>query len=303
MRCRISWVRWTFVATMVLSCESIFAQEINVRAGFISDSTRVGEEVLFYLTAQYPREQQIVFPDSTFAFTPFELKKKDYFPTSTRDTLSYDSAVYALRTFEINTVQSLRLPVYKVNVLDCTRVYSNRDTIALRLLVQNLPDSLMADLPLKATTAYQHVEKQINTPLIIVIASFVIILTGIGWVVFGPAIRRYYRIRNLQRIHEAFSETYIRYVTSVQSRFTPSDTEAAVVTWKKYMEQISRTPYTKLTTKETAQLEKDELLVKNLRIVDSAIYGTNTNVIDSLQSLKSYADKRFNSVMTEVKNG
>src|SRR5690348_12171602 len=77
------------------------SQTVTVKAGFAADSTRVGENVFFYLTARYPKTQQIVFPDSSFAYSPFELLKKDYFPTRTNDSTSYDSAVYSLRTFEV----------------------------------------------------------------------------------------------------------------------------------------------------------------------------------------------------------
>jgi hypothetical protein len=299
----ISW-RSVLILLFVLNCRAIYAQHVDVRAGFIGDSVRVGQEISFYLTARYAKKDQVVFPDSTFSFSPFELKKKDYFPTRSRDTTSYDSAVYILRTFEVEQKQTLRLPVFVVNALDCTRVFSKRDTIALSLIVKRLPDSLTANLPLKASTAYQHVPQEINTPLIMIIVCFLAVLAAIGWVVFGPAISRHYRIKKLRRIHNEFSLTFDQYLKSIQSGFSPATTEAAVVQWKEYMEQISRRPYTKLTTRETTQMEKDEMLGKNLRVVDRAIYGAmDTNVVDSLQSLKSYADQRFNHVITEVKNG
>lgn len=303
MRTRTWWLCFTVSLLMALPGVSCFAQQVNVRAGFTADTTRVGDDLVFYLTARYPKASQVVFPDSSFSFAPFELKKKDYFPTITKDTLSIDSAVYVLRTFEIERLQSLRLPVFVVNALDCTRVFSNRDTIALRPSVQDLPDSLTADLPLKATTAYQRVPREVNVPLIAIIVSFVALLAGIGWVVFGPAINRHYRIKKLKQMHHAFTTSYEGYLRSIETNFSPRTTEAAVVEWKKYMEHLSRKPYTKLTTLETTLMEKDEMLGKNLKMVDSAVYGPNTKVIESLQSLKTYADLRFNHEITEVKNG
>lgn len=304
MNMRRMWWRWlTVLMVSVLTGTTCFSQEVNVKAGFNGDTTRVGDEVFFYLTARYPKSSQVIFPDTTYSFAPFELKKKDYFPTRTRDSVSIDSAVYTLRTFEIERLQTLRLPVFVVNALDCTRVFSNRDTIALKPLVRDLPDSLSADLPLKATTAYQHVPREINTPLIVIVISFVSILAGIGWVVFGPAINRHYRVKRLRQMHENFSATYDGYLHTIEKHFSPGTTERAVVEWKKYMEQLSRRPYTKLTTLETVQMEKDETLGKNLKLVDSAVYGPNTHVIESLQSLKTYADIRFNDVISEVKNG
>jgi hypothetical protein len=279
------------------------AQDVKVRAGFVSDSTKVGEVVSFYLATTYPLKNQIVFPDSTYAFTPFELTRKEYFSTKTRDSLSYDSAVYFLRTFEIDKYQSLRLPVFVINPLDCTRVYSNRDTIALSFLVTKLPEELTADLPLKATTAYQHVPKQVNWPMIGVISSFAFILAAIGWVILGPSIKRNYRIKKLQRQHQQFVNAYSEFLGRLQIDFSPAVTESAIVTWKKYMEEISRKPFTKLTTKETLLLEQNEKLANDLRTVDTAIYGYNRDVVPSLHALKKYADEKFNHILEEVKNG
>jgi hypothetical protein len=297
------WWRVLMIFVLANSTHHCFSQDTKVRAGFVDDSTRVGDDVVFYLTARYPKTTQLVFPDSTFVFSPFELRKKDYFPTRTSDSTSYDSAVYFLRTFEVQPAQSLRLPVFIVNALDCTRVYSNRDTIGLRVVVSDLPDSLTADLPLKPTTAYQRVQLETNIGLILIIISFVVALAGIGWVVFGPALRRFHKLRRLRKTHEAFSASYESHIKKIRSGFSPVAAEAAMVEWKKYMEEISRRPYTKLTTRETMRLEKDELLGRNLSLLDSAVYGYNTNVMDSLTSLKDYADRRFNQVLEDVKNG
>ena len=59
------------------------------------------------------------------------------------------------------------------------------------------------------------------------------------------------------------------------------------------MEQLEARPYTKFTSRETSQLENDEALGKNLHSIDGAIYGHNTTVVDSLETLKQYADQKF----------
>jgi hypothetical protein len=292
-----------FLLILFINSFVTLGQDVKVHAGFLADSIRVGDEVFFYLAAHYPKNRQLVFPDTTFSFSPFELKRKDYFPTKTKDTVSYDSAVYSLRTFEINPEQSLRLPVFIINTLDCTRVFSNRDTILLQQLVKKIPDSLTANIPVRATIAYQEVPSELNVLLIIIATTLLTLILGIGWVMFGPGVRRYFRIKKLKKVHADFMRTYESYLDRLKSEFSPKETESAMVLWKKYMEQISKRPYTKLTTRETTRLEKDELLGKNLRTVDGAIYGSNTNVIESLQSLQTFADQRFNNVISEVENG
>ena len=69
------------------------------------------------------------------------------------------------------------------------------------------------------------------------------------------------------------------------------------------MEQLEARPYTKLTTRETLVLQKDENLGKNLKNIDHAIYGYSSPVLDSFHYLRSVADARFNKKLQEVKHG
>src|SRR5437868_12505441 len=103
------------------------AQEIKVRAKFSGDSVKIGKPVEFYLSAHYPEKLNILFPDSTFSFAPFELQKKIYFPTETKNGVSKDSVMYMLATYEVDSIQTLKLPVFVVNAMDCTQVFSNTD--------------------------------------------------------------------------------------------------------------------------------------------------------------------------------
>jgi len=81
----------------------------------------------------------ILFPDSTFSFAPFELQKKIYFPTSTKNGISRDSVIYYLATYEVDSIQTLKLPVYVVNPMDCTAVFSNTDSVFFQNLVKAIP--------------------------------------------------------------------------------------------------------------------------------------------------------------------
>src|SRR5690606_37566080 len=141
---------FTMALVLIAACQ-LKAQDIIVRAGFLTDSVRVGDEIRFYLTAQYPVSEQVLFPDSTFNFAPFEFKKKKYFPTVSSKGSSYDSTVYYLTSFELDRIQQLELPIFKINESDCTRYISNRDTLIMQQLITSLPDSLTNDLPVRAT--------------------------------------------------------------------------------------------------------------------------------------------------------
>lgn len=280
------------------------AQDVVVRSGFLEDSLVIGDKVRMYLIAEYPSKLNILFPDSTHNFAPFEFEKRKYFTTKTTAEKSYDSVVYYLTTFEVDRYQALSLPVFQINPMDCTIYHSRQDTILLTELVKDLPDSLSAEnLPLKVNTAYQQVSYLLNYPILIIIVAVLLVIATIVWFVFGKKIRRHFRLKRMQRAHQKFLEVYTGQVENIRSAFSAITAETALSQWKKYMEQLDARPYTKLTTRETIQLEKNESLGKNLQAIDSAIYGHNTRVIESLEHLKAFADQRFVKKVEEVKNG
>lgn len=288
---------------ILCSLTGIGQQKVSVEGRFLDDSLRVGDEIFYALTARYPKEFQILFPDSTFSYAPFEFGKKRFFVTRTENGISFDSAVYHLTTFETDSVQRLRLPVFQINALDCTKYLANWDTVGMRLLVKVAPEKIGPDLPVRATIAYQKVSKQFNFPVILIAAAMSLLLAGVFWVVFGSRVKQYLWARQLRRRHLSFVSSFTSEIDFIRREFSPEKTETALAMWKKYMEGLNRKPYTRLTTRETFQVERDENMVKNLQVLDSAIYGTNTEVVGPLLNLRTIAEKRFDDKLKEVRNG
>jgi hypothetical protein len=281
-----------------------FAQDVIVRGGFFLDSLRVGDETGFYLSATYPSNLNLIFPDSTFNYNPFEFKTKQYFQTQTTAGKSYDSVIYYLTTFEVDKIQTLSLPVFQLNAQDCTLYTSSVDTILLAELAKNLPDTLTAqNLPLKVNTLYEDVPYLFNYPILFIVLAVLLVTAIIVWVGFGGKIRKHFKLKRMFKAHQKFLETYTQQVEAIKAAFSPAITEHALAQWKRYMEQLESRPYTKLTTRETTQMENNEGLGRNLHSIDGAIYGHNTRVLESLESLKQFADQRFAKKLEEVKHG
>ncbi len=300
-------VWFVFLMIVLAAPFAVQAQQLKVAVtgGFLSDSLKIGEETRFYVTAHYPSDLNVLFPDSTFNFTPFEFVKKRYFPTQTSGGYSVDSAVYYLTTFEIDRMQTLSIPAFVVHAHDCTTFQSDADTILITQLVTSPADTVGAaeKLPLKETLAYQHVFFEFNYPLYAIIGGVVLILAIVALLVFGRRIIRHFRIKRLRKNHSKFQEAYSSIVRNVQNAFSVPVTESALVVWKKYMEEIDNKPYTRLTTRELIRLSKDDALGKNLGTIDRALYGHDTSVIDSLENLKGIAERRFQKKLEEVKHG
>lgn len=293
-----------FCLSLFAGMVSAYAQDVRVQSGFLTDSLGIGEEGGYYLTARYPSALNILFPDSTYNFAPFEYVRKVYFTTKSQNGQSYDSAVYYLTTFEIDKKQTLSLPVSQFNDMDTTLYASPRDTVRLIELVKNLPDTLaVQNLPLKTNTAYQLVPLLFNYPILMIVLAVLLVAALIAWLVFGKRIRKHYRIKRMEKAYQKFIGVFSSQVEEIRQSFSPVRTEHALVEWKRYMEHLESRPYTKLTARETMRLEDNETLGSNLHSIDGAIYGHNTSVVEPLENLKTFAHQRFAKKLEEVKHG
>jgi hypothetical protein len=280
------------------------AQEVKVKGYFSADSIQLGKSISFYLTARYPQSTNIVFPDSAFSFAPFEFQKKSFVATQTKNGESYDSAIYTLTTFEIDSVQALKLPAFIIHPKDCTAVFSEIDQVFFDRIVKNLPDSVRLEkIPLKTNTNYFKVSWLLNYPLLSIIIGALIVLLIAGWVIFGKRIRKYLKIKKMNKNYLSFVSQFDGSIEKAQTTFTSQSTEAALLVWKKYLENLLDKPYTKYTTKEIREKESDARLGESLSAVDKMIYANVQGEKAHFINLKNYSEDQFNKKLEEVKNG
>lgn len=296
-----------FGSIVLLGCLiqlGVSAQEIKVTSGFVKDSVAIGEPVTYYLTARYPESVMALFPDSTFKFSPFEFGDKQFFPTKTTGGISYDSAVYELSTFEIDRTQYLSLPVYVTTARDCTAFESARDSVFLIEQIKIPPTDTIAlnNLSLKSNTLYERVFTQFNTFILLIVLSVLVIAAILGWIFFGKRIIRYFRIKKMEKKYQQFIQAFSKQAEDASQSFSREKTEAALSTWKKYLEQLERKPYTKLTTREVVKMDADAALGNSLAMIDNAIYGNQTAVAEPLKSLKTIAEERFTKKINHIRH-
>ena len=289
----------------LLSCICASAQEIVVRGRFQKDSVKIGERVPYSFSVHHPSSQSVVFPDSTFSFAPFELEKKTYFPTRTNQHISVDSAVYFLATYELDSVQSLGLPVFVLHRNDCTTVYAQPDTLFVRTSVKIIPESVAAkDLPLKSNANYLSVRWLLNYPLLLLIAGVLILGLIVVWIVFGKKIRRYFLLRRLNKNHLAFMQRFTHHIETLRKERAYTEAESALVDWKKYMESLVAKPYTKFTTKEILQFAADETLGQALHNIDRMVYARDSSFSpEAFERLRTFSQDQFTKRTEEVKHG
>ena len=279
----------------------VFSQEINVEGLFLKDTVKIGEEVPYSLSATYPRAYNIIFPDSSFDFQPFEYHGRQYFKTVSDSAISVDSVVYLLSTFEIDTIQYLQLPVYVRTGGDSLAVYTKQDSINLFHIIQVIPDSVK----LKENTLFLRIPNKFNYPVFLFIAGFLLVVIIIALLFFGRRISRWIKIMIMKRNHKRFHKRFYLKLSGVRDNRPGVEPEDVLNDWKKYMEKLEKEPYTKLTTKELIDLHADQRLKDNLRSIDRYIYGSikDKPLHENFEKLLEYSIERYEVRINELKHG
>ena len=244
--------------------ESSYAQKPV--GSFQTDSIEIGRPIDYTLSYRHSPSAEVFFPDTTYNFYPFEIVRRNIFPTSTTNNVSTDSVVYTLITFDITKNQKLGLPIYLLSKRDCTAVYALADSVFLKEMIKTSLDSLQ----LKTDTKLLPLSQQVNYPKIL---TYLLGLLGIVLVIyafFGRFIRKQYTLFLFGRRHKDFQTNYKKFTRSTLDDVTIGK---ALVLWKKHLEWLEKRPYTSYTTKEIVSRLPSERLEEALREVDSAIYG------------------------------
>lgn len=267
---------------------------------FLEDSIKIGELVPYSLSFKDKRNRKVIFPDSTFDYSPFELFDKAYFDTESDTINSIDSAVYYLATFEIDTVQRLALPVFVFTGTDSIEISANLDSIILDQVVTQMPDSVA----LEETATYQPVRTQFNYPYWIIGLILLGVITLIVMLIWGKEIYKRIKLYRMKKALEKFYTRFDEQLASINSESKQQDIEHVLRFWKNYMEGLEKIPYTKLTTKEIVNIQDNASLEETLKSIDRSIYSQLK--VEALQDdfdfLKDYSTDRYHHVTEKIKN-
>ena len=72
---------------------------------------------------------------------------------------------------------------------------------------------------------------------------------------------------------------------------------------KDYLENLVDIPFTKYTTKEIREQEKDERLGQSLSAIDRMIYANQPGEKEYFINLKAYSEDQFYKKLEKLKNG
>lgn len=275
---------------------------------FLTATTRVGDVIGYELTFDHDAKLEVVFPDSTAEFAPFEYVGKTFQPTRTRQGRSFDRTVYRLRTFSLDSVQRLRLPV---------AILRGHDTLTLNALPGAIRLVRTAPVPavippttpvLKQNTTLLPVDKAFNYPYWLVgfgLAALLVAGLGFG---FGNYWRRRYQRYKLRKNHAYFLAQYARHIERFELSRSLTNMERAITLWKNYLTTLENNTINSLTTREiVAHYQNDVAVSRALRVADRVIYGNQFDEEDTETSvafdlLRDFAERRYSVASSEVRS-
>jgi len=294
--------RGRFLIILLLSLSTkVFSQEIKVNGGFVEDSLLIGQDINFWITATYPADLEMVFPDSLYNFSPFEFSSKTFFPTKSEGSVAFDSTVYSIQSYEIDLVQYLSLPAVILDGLDSTVLPTVIDSIILTELAPIVSDTTQ----LIANTDYESVNTFFNFPLMYIIVGAFIFVVLLILLIFGRRILRFIKLRRLRKEYEKFSDQLSGYIHNLKSNPESGTAEQALFFWKRYQERLDKFPFTKLTTKEILAESFAGELEKPLRSIDRLVYGKRDTetIFQDFQQIEDFTQYRYNKKVEEIRDG
>ncbi len=285
--------------SMVLLSFSTFAQSVKVEGYFTQDSAKLGERVGFVLKARYPESSQLIFPDSSYAFSPLVLLEKKTFMSQTIEGETLDSAVYYVSNFSLGPSVYLSLPVYELRRYDSITYYSNEAELKLKLMLDSIPEQPV----FQENNVYQPIETTFNWLLAGLIAGGVVILLGGFALLFAKRIKALFK-RNREKLRWIQFERKWKKLTALLAQNPALELADEVIgLWKGYLESITDMPFQEWTSSEISEALNDKEIFKALRSIDMIIYaGKEAKSEEATNYLLEVAKIKYQEKLTHIKN-
>ncbi len=261
--------RGIFLLFLLSTSLQLSAQKVQVSGYFTQDSAQLGERVGFVLKANYPESAQLIFPDSTFDFSPFVFLEKKTFVSMTSKGVTLDSAIYFLSNFSLEPSSFLSLPVFELARYDSITYFTNEAELKLKLNLDSIPEQLQ----FKENNVYQPLDKPFNWFVFSAVIGGILLSFGILFFVFAERIKRLFR-KNREKLRWLqFERKWKKLAELLQQSPNQTLADELVGLWKGYLEHLRSQPIQEWTSSEIAAALEDKEVFKALRSIDLIIYA------------------------------
>lgn len=278
---------------------STFAQNVQVEGYFTQDSARLGERVGFVLKARYPETTQLLFPDSTYDFSPLVLLEKKTFISQTLEGITLDSTVYFVSNFSLEPSIYLSLPVYELSRYDSITYFSNEAELKLKLMLDSIPEQPV----FQENNAYQPLERNFNWLLAALISGGVIILLGGFALLFLKRIKAIFW-KNREKLRwMQFERKYKKLAGLLAQNPALELADEVIGLWKGYLESITNLPFQEWTSSEISEALDDKEIFKALRAIDMVIYaGKEAKTEETTDYLLEVAKTKYREKLNQIRH-
>jgi len=286
---------------IVQSIYSLNAQKIEYKGYFIKENKTIGDTIYFISTINYPKNIEIIQPDSSNDYKTFEYIDKLIFPSLKIEDRVLDSTIYLLRTFNTDTIQSLKLSSYIINNNDSLKITSTEDN----LIISNQIKKIDQSLKVKYNTILSKINKLINYKYVTYIIAIILLIIGLTYILFGKRIVIFFKIHRLKKAFKSFETKFQKQQMIYKKEKSKNEIEKLLVIWKVFMEFISNKTYLSSTTKEIEKFNSNKKIISSLKEFDKNIYSPNKNILESkdINNLFNEAKHNFNVKLKNIKNG
>ena len=286
------------VILIFIFSSQLFSQEINYQIYFLEKDIKIGDSIKLVSIINYPKEIELIQPDSSFKFFPFSFVKKENFESKLNERIISDSSLYILRSFEIDSIQAIRLNSFILNGKDCLEISSNYDTVYFKSLVNN------TDQKVKKNMSFYEILSIINTYKLLLYSIVFICLILAVYLLFRKKIIAYFRKRKVLKSHALFNKEFEKIKKQFKTNADKNNLEKIILIWKRYIEKLTSIPYSSMTTKEIIDFFDNENLIKSLKYIDEMIYSDKLIEMDkfSFKYLLDYADSKTKELIKKIEN-
>ena len=286
---------------IVQSTYSLNAQKIEYKSYFIKENKTIGDTIYFISTINYPKNIEIIQPDSSNDYKTFEYIDKLIFPSLKIEDRVLDSTIYLLRTFNTDTIQSLKLSSYIINNNDSLKITSTEDDLIISSQIKKIDQSLKV----KYNTILSKINKLINYKYVTYIIAIILLIIGLTYILFGKKIVIFFKIYRLKKAFKSFETKFQKQQMIYKKEKSKNEIEKLLVIWKVFMEFISNKTYLSSTTKEIEKFNSNNKIISSLKEFDKNIYSPNKNTLKSkdINNVFNEAKHNFNVKLKNTKNG
>lgn len=276
-----------------------FAQQVEVNAYFLKDSARLGERVGYVLKVKHPEASQLIFPDSTYDFSPFVLLEKQTFISSTQEGVTLDSSIYFLSNFSLEPRAYLTLPVYELIRYDSITHFPGEAGIHLKLQLDSIPEEPV----FKENNVYQPLEKKMNWIFVSLVILAILAVLVVVYLIFAKRIQKVWRDYREKRRWSQFERKWKIKISQLENSPSIALADEVIGWWKTYMESVTGLPIREWTSSEISENLQDKKVLESLRSIDMIIYAGKTAQNETSRDyLLELAKEKYQENLTRKKH-